>query len=200
MNLSFKKSKVLLLLFFSIEICSLSFCNTSTGGNRALVRRNPEPYPAGIGLSLENDVHVNGANFRDPSIHYGASSTKLKTFGFDGWIRSTTSLPFKDMFHATLDGWDWSKYRIVRFAGDSKGCQSGVSIVLPLKQGSRDAYVPISFVFGPKSFYEELKEQMEAHDIQALFDSRLDIENTSYVLGIFRKKCIRFRSYGIQKF
>lgn len=199
MNLRFNYKGIFLVTLLLAEFSAATSC-ISAGGRRALVRRSPEPYPTGLGIPPENEVRLNGFNFRDPSIHYGASSTMLKTGGFDGWIRSTVSLPFKDMFHTSLEGWDWSEHRIVRFEGESKGCQTGIRLVLPLKQGSRESFVPVNFVFGPTSFYEELRQKMQESSIEALFDSRLDIENTAYIFGIFRRKCIRFRSYGIQKF
>ncbi|TGK11637.1 hypothetical protein EHO60_04890 [Leptospira fletcheri] len=199
MNLRLNYKGIFLVTLFLAEFSAIASC-IAMGGTRALVRRNPEPYPTGLGIPPENEVRLNGFNFRDPSIHYGASSTMLKTGGFDGWIRSTVSLPFKDMFHTSLEGWDWSEHRIVRFEGESKGCQTGIRLVLPLKQGSRESFVPVNFVFGPTSFYEELRQKMQESSIEALFDSRLDIENTSYIFGVFRRKCIRFRSYGIQKF
>ncbi|TGK03045.1 hypothetical protein EHQ53_06195 [Leptospira langatensis] len=190
---------ILFLLLVLAECMSLNFC-VPMMENRALVRRNPEPYPTGLGIPPDNDVSINGVNFRDPSIHFGASSTKLRTGVFDGLIRTTTSLPHKDMFHASLDGWDWSEHRIVRFEGESKGCQFGVRLFLPVKQGSNDSFIPIHFVFGRKSFYEELQDLMKEYSIEALFDSRLDVENTMYIFGLFRRKCLRFHSYGIQKF
>ncbi|WP_039948388.1 hypothetical protein [Leptospira fainei] len=199
MNSLFRRTVFAYLLLLILEVSNLASC-IQTGGTRVLIRRNPEPYPSGLGIPPENDVRLNGFHFRDPSIHYGASSTALKTGGFDGWIRATLSLPFKDMFHTSLEGWDWSEHRIVRFEGESKGCQTGIRLVLPLKQGSTDSYIPVNFVFGPTSFYEELQSKMKENSIEALFDSRLDLENTAYLFGIFRRKCIRFRSYGIQKF
>lgn len=188
------------ILFLILILAELVGCIQMGASGRALVRRNPEPYPTGIGIPPDNDVHLNGANFRDPSIHYGESSTKLRTGGFDGYIRTTTSFPHKDMFHASLDGWDWSEHRIVKFEGESKGCQFGVRLFLPIKRGSNDAFIPIHFTFGNKSFYEDLGEQMKANSIEALFDSRLDVEYTAYIFGLFRRKCLRFQSYGIQKF
>ncbi len=198
MKLLFTK-KVFLSTILILELFYLPSC-VPYEGNRVLVRRNPEPYPTGLGIPPENDVSINGIHFRDPSIHFGASSTKLRTGGFDGLIRSVSSLPHKDMFHASLDGWDWSSYRIIRFEGESKGCQFGVRLFLPIKRGGNEAFIPIHFVFGPTSFYEELREQMKLNSIEALFDSRLDIEYKAYIFGLFRRKCLKFQSYAIQKF
>ncbi|EPG65201.1 hypothetical protein [Leptospira wolffii] len=191
--------KIFLLSVLGL-IGSAAFSCVSLGGTRALVHRNPEPYPTGLGFPPENDVSINGVHFRDPSIHFGSASTKLRTGAFDGLIRSISSLPHKDMFHVSLDGWDWSRHRIVKFSGESKGCQMGMRLFLPIKRGSNEAFIPIHFVFGQKSFYEELQAQMESNGIEALFDSRLDVENTSYIFGLFRRKCLRFQSYAIQKF
>ncbi|EMY77331.1 hypothetical protein LEP1GSC060_3008 [Leptospira weilii serovar Ranarum str. ICFT] len=175
-------------------------CTLPIGNRRTLVRRNPMPYPTSPILSPENQVSVAGTYFRDPSIHYGNASTRLRLFGFDGFIHSTSSLPHKDMFHGSLDDWDWSKHRIVRFEGQSQGCQRGVTLILPLRQGERETLVPVSFVFGKTSFYEELKVEMEKNKIKALFDSRLDIEQTAYLFWLIQKRCIRFKSYAIQEF
>ncbi|MFE1937708.1 hypothetical protein [Leptospira kirschneri] len=175
-------------------------CIVPIGSRRTLVKRNPMPYPTNSVLSPENHVSVAGTYFRDPSIHYGNASTRLRLFGFDGFIHSTSSLPHKDMFHGSLDDWDWSKHRIIRFEGESQGCQRGVTLILPLRQGERETLVPISFVFGKTSFYEELKQEMEKNKIKALFDSKLDIEQTAYLFWLIQKKCIRFKSYAIQEF
>ncbi|PKA05780.1 hypothetical protein CH375_03325 [Leptospira ellisii] len=189
---------IVCVLMLSVSFCF--DCALPLGSRRTLVKRNPMPYPTDSFLSPENRVSVNGTYFRDPSIHYGNASTRLRLFGFDGLIHSTSSLPHKDMFHGSLDEWDWSKHRIIRFAGESQGCQRGVTLILPLRQGEQEAFVPVSFVFGKKSFYEELKQEMEKNRIKALFDSRLDVEETAYFFWLVRKKCIRFKSYAIQEF
>ncbi|XDD52089.1 hypothetical protein AB3N59_18010 [Leptospira sp. WS92.C1] len=158
------------------------------------------PYPTDPLSSVSNRVSITGIYFRDPSIHIGSASTRLNVFGFDGFIHSTSSLPHKDMFHGSLDDWDWSKHRIIRFEGQSQGCQRGVTLILPLRQGEQETLVPISFVFGKSSFYDELKQEMEKNKIKALFDSKLDIEQTSFLFWLVQKKCIRFKSYAIQEF
>ncbi|RHX82399.1 hypothetical protein [Leptospira yasudae] len=185
---------------FLLGVILLLNCALPIGSRRTLVKRNPMPYPTEPVLSVENQVSIAGTYFRDPSIHYGNASTRLRLFGFDGFIHSTSSLPHKDMFHGSLDDWDWSKHRIIRFEGQSQGCQRGVTLILPLRQGEREALVPVSFVFGKTSFYDELKQEMEKNKIKALFDSRLDIEQTAYLFFLIQKRCIRFRSYAIQEF
>ncbi|MCG6195098.1 hypothetical protein LFX25_17810 [Leptospira sp. FAT2] len=195
MNLRLK-----ILALFLLGAILLLNCALPIGSRRTLVKRNPMPYPTEPVLSVENQVSIAGTYFRDPSIHYGNASTRLRLFGFDGFIHSTSSLPHKDMFHGSLDDWDWSKHRIIRFEGQSQGCQRGVTLILPLRQGEREALVPVSFVFGKTSFYDELKQEMEKNKIKAMFDSRLDIEQTAYLFFLIQKRCIRFRSYAIQEF
>ncbi|MCG6169700.1 hypothetical protein [Leptospira sanjuanensis] len=189
-----------ILALFLLGAILLLNCALPIGSRRTLVKRNPMPYPTEPVLSVENQVSIAGTYFRDPSIHYGNASTRLRLFGFDGFIHSTSSLPHKDMFHGSLDDWDWSKHRIIRFEGQSQGCQRGVTLILPLRQGEREALVPVSFVFGKTSFYDELKQEMEKNRIKAMFDSRLDIEQTAYLFFLIQKRCIRFRSYAIQEF
>ncbi|TGL78574.1 hypothetical protein [Leptospira yasudae] len=194
------KVRLKILTLFLLGATLLLNCTLPIGSRRTLVKRNPMPYPTEPVLSVENQVSIAGTYFRDPSIHYGNASTRLRLFGFDGFIHSTSSLPHKDMFHGSLDDWDWSKHRIIRFEGQSQGCQRGVTLILPLRQGEREALVPVSFVFGKTSFYDELKQEMEKNKIKALFDSRLDIEQTAYLFFLIQKRCIRFRSYAIQEF
>ncbi|MBW0433105.1 hypothetical protein HGB47_05675 [Leptospira yasudae] len=194
------KVRLKILTVFLLGANLLLNCALPIGSRRTLVKRNPMPYPTEPVLSVENQVSIAGTYFRDPSIHYGNASTRLRLFGFDGFIHSTSSLPHKDMFHGSLDDWDWSKHRIIRFEGQSQGCQRGVTLILPLRQGEREALVPVSFVFGKTSFYDELKQEMEKNKIKAMFDSRLDIEQTAYLFFLIQKRCIRFRSYAIQEF
>ncbi|MBF3378367.1 hypothetical protein [Leptospira borgpetersenii] len=194
------KSQIKIFLLFYLSGILFLGCALPIGNRRTLVKRNPMPYPTDAILSPENRVSITGTYFRDPSIHYGNASTRLRLFGFDGFIHSTSSLPHKDMFHGSLDDWDWSKHRIIRFEGQSQGCQIGVTLILPLRQGEREALVPVSFVFGKTSFYDELKQEMKKNKIKALFDSKLDIEQTAYLFWLIQKKCIRFKSYAIQEF
>ncbi|RHX87798.1 hypothetical protein DLM78_02095 [Leptospira stimsonii] len=188
------------LIAIFIGYASILDCTLPIGNRRTLIKRNPMPYPTDSILSPENRVSLAGTYFRDPSVHYGNASTRLKLIGFDGFIHSTSSLPHKDMFHGSLDDWDWSKHRIIQFEGQSQGCQRGVTLILPLRQGEQQSLVPVSFVFGKSSFYDELKQEMEKNKIKALFDSKLDIEQTSYLFWLVQKRCIRFKSYAIQEF
>lgn len=72
------KSQIKIFTLTVLGVILFSNCILAIGNRRTLVKRNPMPYPTDGILSPENHVSVAGTYFRDPSIHYGNASTRLR--------------------------------------------------------------------------------------------------------------------------
>lgn len=192
-----------------ILLLGFSACAGRESRQILLRKNNPMPNEVSYGGVFGNPsksfvTPVSGGDFRDAAIHIGSEhSIVMNSSGLKGVdalsITQVSALPHKDMLNTNLEDWDLSGHELVEVIGESQGCQTGVTLYIPVKQGNNNSVIPVNFKFANKTFYEELRENMEKNKILALFDSRLDKERESYVFGIVRRECTRFRGIGIKK-
>ena len=170
---------------------------------QVLIRKN-NPMPNEV-VDFDQRMITKVANgkFRDASIHIGSENSIVmhnNQRGVEAFaILDISALPSKDMLNTNLEDFDLNEYEILEVRGNSAGCATGVTLYIPIGDKDNKKFVPVQFSFSRDSFYTELRKKMEDERVEALFDSRLDKERESYVLGIFRKECIRFRALGLRK-
>jgi hypothetical protein len=156
-------------------------------------------------LELERTMvtNVREGKFRDPAIHIGSENSIVLDDRRNGVdvisLIHVSAVPHKDMFNAPLSSFDLTKYEVVDFLGESLGCQSGITIYLPIRNGIGNRILPIRFKFSKTSFYDELRKKMESEKIIALFNSRMDKDRQSYLFGIFRSECLIFKSFALKE-
>lgn len=172
---------------------------------------NPMPDPVSRGLPGVNMmVSRSQAPFRDASIHEGSrGDSSISHRPNQGQpaaqaqgivMMSISSLPSSNMLYADLRDYDWKLHQLVPFYGDSMGCSTRLNLPVPIRGSEGRRFImPVRFEFTAESFFESLREQMKANRVAALFDSRLDIEFTSVLFGIFQKRCYRFSAWGVQE-
>lgn len=187
----------LLLLIFNCHL---------TRPHQVLLRKN-NPMPNEVNPTFNLDKRpvttVARGKFRDASIHIGSETSIVMNNaqrGIDAFaIVDISALPSKDMLNTNLEDFDLNKMELIHVLGESSGCQTGVTLYIPVNNGENKRYVPVNFNFAKNSFYDDLRKKMEQEKILGFFDSRLDKERQSYLFGIFRRECIRFRAIGIRK-
>lgn len=190
---------------FIIPILFICYCHLGRQSQVLLRKNNPMPNEVRNISNPEATQVTTVANgkFRDASIHIGSeNSIVMRNFqrGIDAFVVvNVSALPSKDMLNTNLEDFDLEKHEFVEVIGESKGCQTGVTLYVPVGKGDNKSYIPVSFTFSKNSFYDELRKKMETEKILALFDSRLDKERQSYLFGLFRRECTRFRSIGIRE-
>ncbi len=188
-------------------ISILFICQCHLGKQSQVLLRKNNPMPNEVrptpGSEATQITTVANGKFRDASIHIGSeNSIVMRNFqrGIDAFVVvNISALPSKDMLNTNLEDFDLEKHEFIEVIGESKGCQTGVTLYVPVGKGDSKSYIPVSFTFSRNSFYDELRKKMEEEKIIALFDSRLDKERQSYMFGLFRRECTRFRSIGIRE-
>lgn len=188
-------------------ISILFICQCHIGKQSQVLLRKNNPMPNEVRAISNEEARqittVANGKFRDASIHIGSeNSIVMRNFqrGIDAFVVvNISALPSKDMLNTNLEDFDLEKHEFIEVIGESKGCQTGVTLYVPAGKGDNKSYIPVSFTFSRNSFYDDLRKKMEEEKIIALFDSRLDKERESYVFGFFRRECTRFRSIGIRE-
>lgn len=178
-------------------------CHSETTRQLILPGRDPMPNPVTSGPAQTRPRDLGSGSFRDPSIHVGkvtaphmfASGVGLEAFT----IITQASLPSNEVLHARIADYDMAKYRFVRFEGRTSDCDYDVNLPVPGKpRGGSRSIVPVHFRFGLQTFYHDLSEQMAAHNVIALFDSRLDRDQIVILFGALTRSCYIYHAIGIQ--
>lgn len=161
------------------------------------------PNPVAVGPVATRPHDLGTGPFRDPSIHVGAIAAPhmfASGVGVDAIsVVTQSSLPSSEILHARIADYDMTTHRFVPFVGRTSGCTYGVNV--PVKGRTRDGssvVVPVRFRFGLRTFYQDLTEQMEKNNVIALFDSRLDRDQTMVFFGVLTRSCYVFHAIGIQ--
>lgn len=183
-------------------LLTLAGCYSGSSRQVLLPGPNPMPNPVTAGPAATRPNDIGSGPMRDPSIHVGLISAPHMLASGAGLnaleIVSQSSLPSNTILHARIADYDMNAHRFVPFVGQSSGCS--YSLNLPVRGRARDStfVVPVHFRFGVQTFYQDLTEQMEKHNIIGFFDSRLDRDQTLILFGIFGKSCYVFHAIGIQ--
>lgn len=152
---------------------------------QTLIGRNPIPYPASS-LILFNRFATNGNQFRNPSIHFSESARALQGDFSSGWI----SIPNSNVFGKSIAELDKGRYELVKLKIVSNGCQK--SLKLPRVLRNND----LTFSVSQQGFFTNAIKILESEKIEYLFDTRLDLQKTYYLLGIYTTTCFEISALG----
>lgn len=184
-------------------LLGIAGCRSGDGRQLLLPDRSPMPNPVVTGPAATRPHDLGTGPFRDPSIHVGAIAAPhmfASGVGVDAIsVVTQSSLPSSEILHARIADYDMTRHRFVPFVGRTSGCTYGVNV--PVRGRTRDGssvVVPVRFRFGLRTFYQDLTEQMEKNNVIALFDSRLDRDQTIILFGLLTRSCYIFHGIGIQ--